>query len=40
MVLGEDIRARLLANRYLVLIVDADPEESTVLELRMLEQGF
>jgi response regulator RpfG family c-di-GMP phosphodiesterase len=40
MVLGEDIKARLLANRYLVLIVDADPEESTVLELRMLEQGF
>jgi response regulator RpfG family c-di-GMP phosphodiesterase len=40
MVLGEDIRARLLANRYLALIVDADPEESTVLELRMLEQGF
>jgi len=40
MVLGEDIRARLLANRYLVLIIDADPEESTVLELRMLEQGF
>ncbi len=40
MVLGEDVRARLLANRYLVLIVDADPEESTVLELRMLEQGF
>jgi response regulator RpfG family c-di-GMP phosphodiesterase len=40
MVLGEDIRARLLANRYLALIVDADPEESTVLELRMIEQGF
>ncbi len=40
MVLGEDLRARLLANRYLVLIVDADPEESTVLELRMTEQGF
>ena len=40
MVLGEDIRARLLANRYLTLLVDADPEESTVLELRMIEQGF
>jgi response regulator RpfG family c-di-GMP phosphodiesterase len=40
MVLGEDLRARLLANRYLALIVDADPEESTVLELRMTEQGF
>jgi response regulator RpfG family c-di-GMP phosphodiesterase len=40
MVLGEDLRARLLANRYMALIVDADPEESTVLELRMIEQGF
>jgi response regulator RpfG family c-di-GMP phosphodiesterase len=40
MVLGEDLRARLLANRYMALIVDADPEESTVLELRMTEQGF
>ncbi len=40
MVLGEDLRARLLANRYMTLIVDADPEESTVLELRMIEQGF
>jgi response regulator RpfG family c-di-GMP phosphodiesterase len=39
-VLGEDIKAKLLAGRYRVLLVDADPEESTVLELRMLEQGF
>ncbi len=40
MVMGEDLRARLLANRYVVLLVDPDPEETTVLELRMIEQGF
>jgi response regulator RpfG family c-di-GMP phosphodiesterase len=40
MVLGEDLRARLLANRYLALIIDPDPEETTVLELRLIEQGF
>jgi response regulator RpfG family c-di-GMP phosphodiesterase len=39
-VTGDDVRARLLANRYRALIVDPDPEESTVLELRMIEQGF
>jgi response regulator RpfG family c-di-GMP phosphodiesterase len=38
--LGEDIRARLLADRPVVLLVEADPEESTVLELRLLEQGY
>jgi response regulator RpfG family c-di-GMP phosphodiesterase len=40
MVMGEDLRARLLANRYVALLVDPDPEETTVLELRMIEQGF
>ncbi len=40
MVVGEDIKQRLLANRYTALIVDTDPEETTVVELRMLEQGF
>jgi response regulator RpfG family c-di-GMP phosphodiesterase len=40
MVMGEDIRAKLLANRYNALIIDVDPEETTVLELRMIEQGF
>ena len=40
LVLGEDMKAKLLANRYRVLVVDPDPEESTVLELRMVEQGF
>lgn len=37
---GEDLKARLLANRNLALLVDPDPEETTVLELRMIEQGF
>ena len=37
---GDDLKARLLANRHLALIVDVDPEETTVLELRMIEQGF
>jgi response regulator RpfG family c-di-GMP phosphodiesterase len=39
-VTGEDLKARLLANRHRALIVDSDPEETTVLELRLLEQGF
>jgi len=39
-VTGDSIKARLLANRQLALIVDLDAEETTVLELRMLEQGF
>jgi response regulator RpfG family c-di-GMP phosphodiesterase len=40
MVMGEDLRAKLLANRYFVLLVDPDPEDTTVLELRMIEQGM
>ncbi len=39
-VLGDDLKARLLADRPAVLLVDADPEESTVLELRLLESGY
>jgi response regulator RpfG family c-di-GMP phosphodiesterase len=39
-VTGEDMKARLLADRHVVLLVDTDPEETTVLELRLLEQGF
>ncbi|MFC1642747.1 HD domain-containing phosphohydrolase [Myxococcota bacterium] len=39
-VTGDDVKARLLADRYRVLIVDPDAEESTVLELRLLEHGF
>jgi response regulator RpfG family c-di-GMP phosphodiesterase len=39
-VLGEELTARLLATRSVALLVDVDPEETTVLELRMSEQGF
>ncbi len=39
-VTGDDLKARLLANRYQVLLIDPDPEETTVLELRLFEQGF
>jgi response regulator RpfG family c-di-GMP phosphodiesterase len=39
-VTGDDLKARLLADRHRALIVDPDPEESTVLELRLIEQGF
>jgi response regulator RpfG family c-di-GMP phosphodiesterase len=39
-VLGDDLRAKLLADRPTVLIVDPDPEETTVLELRLIEHGF
>lgn len=39
-VTGDDLKAKLLANRGAALIVDPDPEETTVLELRMIEQGF
>ena len=39
-VTGDDLKARLLANRYQVLLIDPDPEETTVLELRLVEQGF
>jgi response regulator RpfG family c-di-GMP phosphodiesterase len=38
--LGENIKARLLADRLQALLVDVDPEETTVLELRLVEQGF
>ncbi len=39
-VLGEDLKARLLANRLQALLIDVDPEETTILELRLIEQGF
>ncbi len=39
MMLGEDLRAKLLADRPTVLVIDEDAEESTVLELRLLETG-
>lgn len=37
---GDDMRAKLLHDRHQALVVDPDPEETTVLELRLLEQGF
>lgn len=39
-VLGEDMRAKLLADRPCALLVDPDSEETTVLELRLIELGF
>lgn len=39
-VTGDDLKARLLANRHRALIVDPDPEETTVVELRLIEQGY
>ncbi len=39
-VTGDDLRAKLLADRPGVLVVDPDAEESAVLELRLLEEGF
>ncbi len=37
---GEDMRAKLLSDRLTALILDPDPEETTVLELRLIEHGF
>lgn len=39
-VLGEDLRKRLLETRHEILLVDPDAEETTVLELRLVEQGY
>lgn len=39
-VTGDEVRARLLSERTVVLLIDPDPEESTVLELRLVEEGF
>jgi response regulator RpfG family c-di-GMP phosphodiesterase len=37
--LGEDMQSSLLNDKPVVLLVDADAEETTVLELRLVEQG-
>lgn len=37
---GERIVSDLLADRHRVLIVDPDPEETMVLQLRLAEQGY
>jgi response regulator RpfG family c-di-GMP phosphodiesterase len=39
-VLGDDLRERLLACKWRALVIDPDPEETTVLELRLIEKGF
>jgi response regulator RpfG family c-di-GMP phosphodiesterase len=40
LILGDDVRAKLLSDRHRALLVDPDAEETTILELRLLEQGF
>lgn len=40
LVIGEDLDRKLDADRRRILIVDPDPEESTVLEIRLAEHGF
>jgi response regulator RpfG family c-di-GMP phosphodiesterase len=37
---GDDLKGRLLGDRRTALLVDPDPEETTVLELRLVQQGF
>jgi response regulator RpfG family c-di-GMP phosphodiesterase len=37
---GEDLKAKLLAGSRRALLVDPDTVETTVLELRLVEQGF
>jgi response regulator RpfG family c-di-GMP phosphodiesterase len=39
-VLGDDLKQRLLSKRSVVLLVDPDPEETTVLEMRLVDAGF
>jgi response regulator RpfG family c-di-GMP phosphodiesterase len=37
---GDDLRARLLANRPLALLIEPDAEEAALVELRLVENGF
>ena len=39
-VLGDDLKARLMADRYVALLIDPDVAETSVLELKMIDQGF
>jgi response regulator RpfG family c-di-GMP phosphodiesterase len=39
-VLGDDLRAKLLSDSRRALVIDPDAEETTVLELRLAEHGF
>ncbi|MET0285161.1 MAG: HD domain-containing phosphohydrolase, partial [Polyangiales bacterium] len=38
-VIGEEMQSHLLHDRATILLVDADADETTVLELRLVEQG-
>jgi response regulator RpfG family c-di-GMP phosphodiesterase len=38
--LGEDMQSQLLNDRARILLVDSDADETTVLELRLVEQGY
>ncbi|MEZ4225573.1 MAG: DUF4388 domain-containing protein [Polyangiaceae bacterium] len=40
LVVGEDLRRKLTDDKPLVLVVEPDPEEATILELRLVAQGF
>jgi CheY-like chemotaxis protein len=37
---GDDLKQKLLADRPLILLVEPDPEDATVLELRLVSNGF
>lgn len=39
-VLGDDLRAKLLSDGRRALLVDPDAEETTILELRLIERGY
>ncbi|MBC7171661.1 MAG: DUF4388 domain-containing protein [Polyangiaceae bacterium] len=39
-VLGDDLKEKLLEDRRIVLLVEPDPEETTVLEMRLIEHGY
>jgi len=39
-VLGGDLRSKLMAPSYRALIIDPDPEETMMLEVQLIEQGF
>ena len=40
LVVGEDLRRKLTDDKPLVLVVEPDAEEATILELRLVAQGF
>jgi response regulator RpfG family c-di-GMP phosphodiesterase len=37
---GDDLKQKLLQNRPVILLVEPDPEDATVLELRLVSNGF